>query len=80
MINENNMEYPFYTNEIENCRKIPAELPLPPLGYRPDTFQPDKNYLPDDGLIGAVNSALLLKLSRPIFMACLQMALSMQQN
>lgn len=56
------MNDPFYTNEpIETCCKTPVPLPLPPTGNRPEAFQPDKDYLPDEGLVDAVNAALLLR-------------------
>ena len=56
------MNYPFYTDKpIESCCQMPAELPSPPQGNRPESFQPDKDYLPDLGLVDAINAALLLR-------------------
>jgi len=55
------MHYPFYTDNIEACRETPLALPKAPPGNRPDTFLPDKDYLPDAGLVDAVNAALLLR-------------------
>jgi len=55
------MHYPFYTDKIEACRETPQALPKAPPGNRPDTFLPDKDYLPDAGLVDAVNAALLLR-------------------
>jgi MoxR-like ATPase len=56
------MNYPFYTDKpIETCCQTPVELPPPPQGFRPESFEPDKDYLPDPGLVDAVNAALLLR-------------------
>lgn len=55
------MDYPFYSAYSTNeCNKKPAILPSPsPLNHK-QNYQLDKDYLPDQGLIDAVNAALLL--------------------
>ena len=65
----NPLKYPFYKKNEEkdgkfkDCRPLPDkddELPEPLIGNHPQTFGPDRYYLPDDGLVNAVNAALLL--------------------
>jgi MoxR-like ATPase len=54
------MDYPFYSAYSTNeCNKKPAILPPPSLNHK-QNYQLDKDYLPDQGLIDAVNAALLL--------------------
>jgi MoxR-like ATPase len=58
------MDYPFYTYtpHLANCQKEPVELPPSPqpIQTSAEGSQPDPDYLPDQGLVDAVNTALLL--------------------
>lgn len=57
------MHYPFYTaTPLSDCRTSPVDLPSAPqlIQTGSEGFQPDKDYLPDPGLVDAVNTALLL--------------------
>lgn len=50
------MNYPFYKTQIDQPPQAPQELPIPDLEKRTDPA----GYLPDQGLVDAVNVALLL--------------------
>jgi len=55
------MNYPFYTNSQEPCQQTPVELPSAFSLLKTGIYQQDNNYLPDQGLVDAVNAALLLQ-------------------
>jgi len=55
------MNYPFYSNSQENCPQTPVELPPAISLLKTGIHQQDKNYLPNQGLVDAVNAALLLQ-------------------
>lgn len=57
------MHYPFYTaTPVSDCCTSPVDLPSAPqlVPQGTEGFQADKDYLPDPGLVDAVNTALLL--------------------
>jgi len=55
------MNFPFYTDHpLEDCRRAPLRLPSSLSAIQTKDFQPDPAYLPDQGLVDAVNTALLL--------------------